>query len=249
MSIRQRVTGAGIAEISTGEDELFSEEELEAFENSVGGSFRMPNSASATTAAQQEEEDYDMDDELGHLAESEEVLRQELDSIHVVADPAVMSPRLSSASFLHNRIFNEKEEPVDHDDPRNEKNNTMDFSSILPVGNSMDIFSDDEEDTKIDASKESTGNLHHKVAELTSLLEEFKREMAAAPPRPQDHDYKDEAVRGARQSETSVTSSGIDAFSDEEEAQKDLSDDGIFEPLRDIFSLMFVCNIKSLGMA
>eukprot|EP00978_Attheya_sp_CCMP212_P022632 scaffold67778_cov35-Attheya_sp.AAC.1 len=127
MSIRQRETGAGIAEISTGDDEFFSEEELEAFENMVRGSFRMPNSASATTAAHQEEEDDDIDDELEHLAEAEEVLRQELDSIHVVTDPALMSPRLSSASLLHQDIFNETEEPVYRDDPRNDKNNTMDF--------------------------------------------------------------------------------------------------------------------------
>eukprot|EP00978_Attheya_sp_CCMP212_P009424 scaffold22307_cov29-Attheya_sp.AAC.3 len=133
MSIKQSLTGTGIAEISTGDNEFFSEEELEAFENMVRGSFRMPNSASATTAAQQEEEDDDMDDELEHLAEAKEVLGQELDSIHVVADPALLSPLLSSTSLLHQDIFNETEEPVDRDDPRNHKNNTMDFSSILPV--------------------------------------------------------------------------------------------------------------------
>eukprot|EP00978_Attheya_sp_CCMP212_P005796 scaffold12946_cov24-Attheya_sp.AAC.1 len=70
----------------------------------VGGSFRMTNSGWATTSAQQEEEDYNMDDELGHMAEAGEVLRQELDSIHVVSDPAVMSPCLLSASLLHEEI-------------------------------------------------------------------------------------------------------------------------------------------------
>eukprot|EP00978_Attheya_sp_CCMP212_P044832 scaffold324238_cov70-Attheya_sp.AAC.1 len=116
MSIKQSLTGAGIAEISTGDDELFSEEELsdEAFENMVGGSFRMTNSGSATTSAQQEEEDYNMDDELGHLAEAEEVLRQELDSIPMVADPAVMSPCLLSASLLHEEI-DEGGDEDDHD--------------------------------------------------------------------------------------------------------------------------------------
>eukprot|EP00978_Attheya_sp_CCMP212_P021706 scaffold63769_cov32-Attheya_sp.AAC.4 len=107
MSIKQSLTGAGIAEIlSIGDDKLFSQEELsnEAFENMVGGSFRMPNSSSATTSAQQEEEDYDMDDELGNLADAEEVLRKELNSIHVVSDPAVMSPRLLSDSLLHEEI-------------------------------------------------------------------------------------------------------------------------------------------------
>eukprot|EP00978_Attheya_sp_CCMP212_P027465 scaffold91963_cov33-Attheya_sp.AAC.1 len=295
MSIRQRITGAGIAETSTRDDELFSAEELndEAFENMVGGSFRMLRSGSATTSAQQEEEDYDMDDELEHLAECEEFLRQELDSIPMVADPAVMSPRLLSASLLHKGIFHDsieedahddsikEEKPVDHDDRRNDESNTMDFSSIL-------------QEATIDASKENAGNLQHEpeatthhqqhgqgeprsndrqtgnrdilrsqfsehqLAELKSLIipEAFKREMDAAPPRAQDHDYKDEAITGARQSDTSVASSGIDAFFDEEEAQTDVSrentqadEDGIFEPLKDIFSLMFVCNIKSLGMA
>eukprot|EP00978_Attheya_sp_CCMP212_P016980 scaffold44917_cov89-Attheya_sp.AAC.2 len=101
----------------------------------------------------------------------------------------------------------------------------MEFSSILPVGDSIDTFSDDEEE----------------VAELKSLLfpETLKREMDTSPP----------------QSETHVSSSGIDAFSDEEEAQNDVSrenaqaEDGIFEPMKDSFSLMFICNIKSLGFA
>eukprot|EP00978_Attheya_sp_CCMP212_P002970 scaffold6079_cov66-Attheya_sp.AAC.3 len=313
MSIRQRITGAGIAETSTGDNELFSEEELndEAFENMVGGSFRMPKSGLVTAAAQQEEEDYDMDDELEHLAKSGEALRRELDSICVVADPAVTSPRLSSASLLDEEIDEggneddhdsieedaaddssiKEEETVDHNDRRNDKDNTMDFSFILPVGDSIDTLSDDEEEAKIDASKENT--LHHEpeattchqqhgqvepwsndwltgnrdilrsqfsehrvqVAELTSLLGEFKREMAAAPPRAQDHDNKEEAVTGARKSETHVSSSGIDAFSNEEEAQNCVSsenaqaDDGIFEPMKDTFSLMFICNIKSLGFA
>eukprot|EP00978_Attheya_sp_CCMP212_P021971 scaffold64827_cov41-Attheya_sp.AAC.3 len=205
MSIRQIITGAGIAETSTSDNGLFSEEELndEAFENMVGGSFRMPNSGSVTSAAtaQLEEEDYDnMDDELEHLAKAEEVLRQELDSIHVVADT---SPRLSSARLLDEEIDEggnkddhdsieedaddsssiKEEETVDHHDQRNDKNNTKDFSSILPVGDSIDTFSDDEEE----------------VAELKSLFfpETLKREM----------DFEDEA------------------------------EDGIFEPMKDTFSL------------
>ena len=82
----------------------------EAFEKMVEGSFRF-------RTAQHEEDDDDMDDELAHLADTEEVLRQELDSIHVVADPAVTSPRLSSASLL------------DLDHRRNDKDSTMSFSS------------------------------------------------------------------------------------------------------------------------
>eukprot|EP00978_Attheya_sp_CCMP212_P037983 scaffold183906_cov55-Attheya_sp.AAC.1 len=218
MSIRHIMTGAGIAETSASDNELFSEEELndEAFENMVGGSFHTSNSDSEATAAvaQQEEEDYEMDDELEHLAKAEEVLRQELDSVHVVADPAVTSPRLSNTSLLLEEDIDEggneddhdsiedgtdndssiKEgQTVDHDDRRNDKNNTMDFSSILPVADSKDTFSDDEEE----------------VAELKSLFfpETLKREM----------DFEDEA------------------------------EDGIFEPMKDTFSLMFVCNIKSLG--
>eukprot|EP00978_Attheya_sp_CCMP212_P045430 scaffold346263_cov24-Attheya_sp.AAC.1 len=255
------MAGAGIAETSTGDNELFSEEELndEAFENMVGGSFRIPNSSSATAAAaaQQEEEDYDnMDDELEHLAKAEEVLRQELDSIHVVAASGVTSPRLSSAGVLDEEIGEggneddhdsieeidadddfsiKEEEKVEHDDRWKDKNNTMDFSSILP-------------EVKIDTSKENTeatthhqqrqgeprsndrptGNRdilrsqlsEHQLAELKSLIiEEFRREMDAAPPRPQGHDYKDESVTGARHSATPVSSSGIDEFSEEEEAQ------------------------------
>eukprot|EP00978_Attheya_sp_CCMP212_P038786 scaffold195829_cov37-Attheya_sp.AAC.1 len=280
----------------------------------------------------------------------------------MVADPAVMSPRLLSAHLLREEIDEggdeddhdsieadadddssiKEEKPVDRDDRRNDKDNTMGFSSIL-------------QEAKIDASKENTGNLHHEpeatthqqqhgqqgeprsndnrstgnrdilrsqlsehqLVELKSLIiEEFRRETDAAPPRPQDHAYKDEAVRGNRQSEKSVSSSGIDAFSDEEEAQNCVSrgntgarpletplspkkyvlrsqcsehqdeavrgarqsdtpvsssgidafsdeeeaqnclsrenaqaEDGIFVPMKDTFSLMFICNIKSLGMA
>eukprot|EP00978_Attheya_sp_CCMP212_P010776 scaffold26246_cov28-Attheya_sp.AAC.1 len=202
MSIRQRNTGAGIAEISTGDDESFSEEELndKAFENMVGGSFRMPNSGSVavTAAAQQEEEDDDMDDELEHLAECEEVLRQELNSIPLAAAPAVTSPCLSSASLLGEDI----------DEGGNEG---------------------DHDSTEEDAE----------VAELKSLLfpEKFKRESAAAPPRDQDPPP-------------------VSSSSDEEEANKSVStentqadEDKIFEPMKDTFSLMFICNIKSLGFA
>eukprot|EP00978_Attheya_sp_CCMP212_P006212 scaffold14035_cov55-Attheya_sp.AAC.3 len=161
----------------------------------------------------------------------------------------------------------------------------MDFvSSILPVGDSIDTFSDDEEETKIDASKENTGNLHHEpeattyhqqhgqgeprsndrptgnrdilmsqfsehqLAELKYLIiEEFKREMDAAPPRPQD-----EAVTGTHQSERPVSSSGIDEFSDEE-SQNDVlrentqAEDEIFEPIKDTFSFLFICKRFSLG--
>eukprot|EP00978_Attheya_sp_CCMP212_P009425 scaffold22307_cov29-Attheya_sp.AAC.4 len=78
--------------------------------------------------------------------------------------------------------------------------------------------------------------------------------MAAAPPQDQDHDNKDEAVTGAYQSGTPVSSSGIDAFSDEEEAQTCLSrenaqsEDGIFVPMMDTFSHMFICNIIALSV-
>eukprot|EP00978_Attheya_sp_CCMP212_P022143 scaffold65722_cov55-Attheya_sp.AAC.1 len=270
-----------------------------------------------------------MDDELEHLAKAEEVLRQELDSIHVVADSAVTSPRLSSARLLDEEIDEggnkedyesieedaddsspiKEEERVDHDDRRKDKNNTMDFASILPVGNSIDSFSDDEEevaelksllfpetlkremdlappqpqdetgtgDRQLETpasadivtfsdeepaqnavSQENTGAhssetplfpkrdvlrsqfSEHQLAELKSLLfpEEFRREMDTSPPRPQD-----EAVTGTRQSETPASSSGIDALSDEEEAQNCLSrenvqaEDGIFEPMKDTFCL------------
>eukprot|EP00978_Attheya_sp_CCMP212_P018999 scaffold52686_cov74-Attheya_sp.AAC.1 len=225
------MAGADLSDTQAGDIESFSEEELndEAFENMMGGSFRMPESDSAAAAAaasaHQEEEDYDMDDELAHLSESEEALRQELDSFPVAADPAVTSRRLSSTIVSW----------------------TTDAMTKIIQWTSQKA--------KIDASKENTGNLHHRVAELTSLLEEIKREIDAAPPRAQDHDYKDEAVTGARQSETRVSSSGIDAFSDEEEAQNSVSrentqaEDGCFEPMKDTFSLMFICNIKSLGFA
>eukprot|EP00978_Attheya_sp_CCMP212_P030218 scaffold110333_cov57-Attheya_sp.AAC.1 len=253
MSIRQRNTGAGIAEIftGTGDDESFLEEELndEAFENMVGGSFRMPNSDSvaATTAAQQEEEDDDMDNELAHLAESEETLRQELDSIPVAAAPAVTSRRLSSTSLLDHR--------------RNGKDNTMDFSSIVPVGNSIHAFHHEPKATtqhqqqgqgEPRSNDRPTGMnreilrsqfSEHQLEELKSLIiEEFRRETAEAPPR--------------AQKKTPVSSSGIDTFSDEEEAHNCVSrentqadEDGIFEPLKDTNSLMFVCNIKSIGFA
>eukprot|EP00978_Attheya_sp_CCMP212_P000605 scaffold1173_cov37-Attheya_sp.AAC.4 len=187
----------------------------------VGGSIRMPNSGSVTVAATalQEEEDYDnMDDELEHLADPEEVLCQELDSVHVVADPAVTSPRLSSTSLLleeeidegggneddHDSLIKE-EETVDHDGRCNDNNNTMEFLSILPVGDSIDTFSDDEEE----------------VAKLKSLLfpETLKREMDTSPPRPQDHDYKDEAGTDVHQSETPA-SPDINTCSDDEPAQR-----------------------------
>eukprot|EP00978_Attheya_sp_CCMP212_P010543 scaffold25571_cov61-Attheya_sp.AAC.2 len=65
--------------------------------------------------------------------------------------------------------------------------------------------------------------------------------MAAVPPRAQDP--------------PPVSSSGIDAFSDEEEAQNFVSkentqaEDEIFKQKQDTFSLMFICNIMSLGFA
>eukprot|EP00978_Attheya_sp_CCMP212_P038522 scaffold191813_cov45-Attheya_sp.AAC.1 len=160
----------------------------------------------------------------------------------------------------------------DHDHDYKDEAITGARQSETPVFSSgVDAFSDEEGSKENTGPRQSETSLFPKrdvlrsqfsehqvqVAELTSLLEEFKREMAAAPPRAQDHDYKDKAVTGARQSDTPVSSSssGIDAFSDEEEAQNCLSrenaqaEDGIFEQMKDSFSLMFVCNIKSLGFA
>eukprot|EP00978_Attheya_sp_CCMP212_P034673 scaffold146473_cov57-Attheya_sp.AAC.1 len=211
----------------------------EAFENMVEGSFR---------TAQQEEEDDDMDDELAHLAESEETLRQKLDS--VAAAPAVMSPRLSSTSLLGEEI-DEGGNEGDHDSTEEDAEAITQHqqhgqgeprSNDRPTGNRDILMSQFSE---------------HQLAELKSLIiEEFKRETDASPPRAQDRDYKDKAVTGAHQSETPVFSSGIDAFSDEEEAQNCVSrenaqadKDEIFEPMKDTFSLMFICNIKSIGFA
>eukprot|EP00550_Attheya_septentrionalis_P006338 CAMPEP_0198280448 /NCGR_PEP_ID=MMETSP1449-20131203/520_1 /TAXON_ID=420275 /ORGANISM="Attheya septentrionalis, Strain CCMP2084" /LENGTH=288 /DNA_ID=CAMNT_0043975801 /DNA_START=313 /DNA_END=1176 /DNA_ORIENTATION=+ len=117
--------------------------------------------------------------------------------------------------------------------------------SETSVSTVIDTFSDKEE-TQIDASKENT-DARQSGTTVSTDIDAFSDEEEA------QIDASRKNAR-ARQSEAPI-SADIVIFSDEE-AQNQLhvsrysrAEDVIFEPMKDTFSLMFVCNIKSFGFA
>eukprot|EP00978_Attheya_sp_CCMP212_P039974 scaffold213285_cov50-Attheya_sp.AAC.2 len=141
------------------------------------------------------------------------------------------------------------DEEETQNDPSKE-NTAARHQSETPVSTAIDTFSAEEETpTPIDATKENTGARQSETSAGSTDIDTFSAEEET----PIDASKENTGAR-QRQSEAPI-SADIVIFSDEE-AQNELhvsrysrAEDVIFEPMKDTFSLMFVCNIKSFGFA